>query len=287
MTAPSDVLDRLGFRRVEVMPLLQVAGICADGVVLPEVKPQQAWPDWKRRLAVLDELTHREAAGALAGVDLSTPYYLSDEEQADYLDWTNKVMRACRAGTLHAACTEENEDGTPSAWGIALPDLAVWCASRTPPIPYPLPGDPALSTPTTDVGLREALATSERERAEWKDKAAALEEAQQQSAALRVEVDRLRQELRSRADEVAALTAEVKRLRSDALAGKGRSTALKIVGGLAMGAYRMSIHAERLDRLGEMVADLENAGAAVNEKTLRTWLKEAARIIEPSRSKER
>ena len=67
--------------------------------------------------------------------------------------------------------------------------------------------------------------------------------------------------------------------KADALGASERTTVLKIIGGFAMEAYRMNIHAERLEGIGEMVKDLERAGASVTDKTLRQWIKEAAGII--------
>ncbi|SFN45332.1 hypothetical protein SAMN05216386_1031 [Nitrosospira briensis] len=66
---------------------------------------------------------------------------------------------------------------------------------------------------------------------------------------------------------------------ADTLTGTERITALKMVGGMAMMGYGMDIHAGRLERIGEIIKDLERAGAAVTEKTVREWLKEAAGVI--------
>ncbi len=86
-------------------------------------------------------------------------------------------------------------------------------------------------------------------------------------------------------DEIAALSREREVLKGESLSGKGRSTALKIIGGLVMEAYRMDIHAERLEGIGEIVRDLEKAGAGVTEKTLRDWIKESVTIIEPPKTR--
>lgn len=58
---------------------------------------------------------------------------------------------------------------------------------------------------------------------------------------------------------------------------------LRVIGGMAMAGWKIDIHAARLDRIGEMVRDLQTAGAAVSEKTLRTLLKEASDIIGKTR----
>lgn len=84
---------------------------------------------------------------------------------------------------------------------------------------------------------------------------------------------------------LSAVTAERDSLQAapaldDVLEGRRKTTALRIIGGLAISAYRIDIHAARMDGITEIVRDLESAGAAVNEKTLREWLKEAANVID-------
>lgn len=148
---------------------------------------------------------------------------------------------------------------------------------------YPLPGN--IDLPATDTGLRNALSNCEQERAQWKAKAEALEAAGDQRGNMQSEIDRLRGELRAMTDEIAALSREREVLKGESLSGKGRSTALKIIGGLVMEAYRMDIHAERLEGIGEIVRDLEKAGAGVTEKTLRDWIKESVTIIEPPKTR--
>jgi hypothetical protein len=59
-----------------------------------------------------------------------------------------------------------------------------------------------------------------------------------------------------------------------------RNTLLKIIGGLAIAVYKIDIHAERMEKIGEMVTDLAGQGVSVSEKTLREKLKSAAELIE-------
>jgi hypothetical protein len=162
MTSHSDdILDRIGFRRSDILPFLAKAGIAVgDAAFTPH--EHRSWPAWKQRLAVADYLTDREVAAAIADIDLSTPGWLPDDEQAVLCHWETIVRRACRSGSLKAVGTDWNGDGSPSAWEVRLPDLAAWCASRNPPIPYPLPGNPTATLPTTDAGLREALTATEQ-----------------------------------------------------------------------------------------------------------------------------
>jgi hypothetical protein len=104
-----------------------------------------------------------------------------------------------------------------------------------------------------------------------------------QRATQKEEIAYLRAELRSETDKSAALTAERDSLKADALEGKARSTALKVIGGLLIDGYRMDIHAVRLEGIGEVVKDLDKAGVRIEPKTLSGYIKEAANLIEPKK----
>jgi len=275
-TYPSDVLDCVGFLRSEVWPLLENGGIQVPAV-LPTRKPAcPDWPDWKQVMSLLPTLTDREAASAFAGVDLRAPGWLSDDEGVEVSRWNSVLLRAISADELTAKATDFDKDGAPSEWSIAPVDLASWCLANG--LAYPLPS--RVSLPTTDAGLREALASCDRERAQWKAKAESLAAVGSQCASLQAEIERLRGDLRKGSDESAALTRELDQLKADTLAGKSRTTALKIIGGLAMRGYGLDIHAARLNGIGDLVKDLQTAGADVTDKTLLKFLKDAASVIE-------
>lgn len=281
MKSLSDFLS-CGFEEAEIISFLAKHGIeigDASGALAPDTG--NTFPDWKKIMALLPKLTDTEAASAFVGLDLAGPGWPSDNDQAELSRWQSVIRRAIRAGELAADETDFEHDGTPKEWSILPTDLAAWCLAKN--LAYPLPGGAEL--PATDAGLRSALTSCEQERAQWKARAGALEAAGDQRASLQSEIDRLRVELRAKTDDVAALVQECDVLRADSLSGKGRSTALKIIGGLAREVYRMDIHADRLERIGEMVKDLEKAGAGITEKTLRDWIKESATIIEPPKAK--
>lgn len=283
MTAHSDdILGRVGFLRSDVMPLLAAAGIRLDDTypVRTEEALRKVWPDWKLRLAAADYLTVLEAASALMDLDPCAPGYISNEAEAGLSHWKELIKRACGHGSLEAQVSDRHDDGNPSDWIIAHRALAEWCASKNPPIPYPLPGDPTATWPTTDADLREALVASQRERATQETKVKGLLEELQQCSDLRKEIGQLCDELKTKADEVAALTEERDKLKADAIAGKTRTTALKIIGGMAMACYGMDIHADRLAGIGEVVRDLQMVGVDITEKTLRERLKDAAQFID-------
>lgn len=82
----------------------------------------------------------------------------------------------------------------------------------------------------------------------------------------------------------AARAGEVKRIThsTEALEGKSRTTALKIIGGMAMDGYGMDIHASRLN-ISRLVDELAKAGVSVDPKTLSGWIKDAAEVVEPKK----
>lgn len=277
MNYPFDVLDCVGLLRSEVWPLLEKGGIQVPAV-LPAREPAcPDWPDWKQVMSLLPTLTDSEAASAFAGVDLEASGYRSDDEYAEVSRWKTVLQRAILADELTAKATDFDKNGMPTEWCIVPADMVSWCHANG--LAYPLPS--RVSLPTTDAGLREALASCDRERAQWKAKAESMATVGDQCATLHAEIERLRGELRTKTDEQAALTVERNQLKSDALAGKSRTAALKIIGGLAMQGYRLNIHSQRLEGIGELIEDLQNVGADVTEKTLRVFLKDAANVIEP------
>ena len=69
------------------------------------------------------------------------------------------------------------------------------------------------------------------------------------------------------------------------LDGKAKTTALRLIGGLAIGGYGMDIHAKRLDKLDDIVRDFEKNGISITSETMSKWIKEAAQIIDKPKSK--
>lgn len=272
----------LGFEETEIVQFLSNHGIkIGDATTTPSRQEIESIPDWKGVLSLLPTLTVAEVASAFIGLDLEAPGWFSDDEQAELSRWQSVIQRAIRSGQLEAEASDFAHDGTATDFSITPASLAAWCSAKN--LTYPLNGRVAL--PGTDAGLREALTNCERERAQWKSKAESLEEVRDQRKALQSEIGQVRDELRIRTEEVASLATERNSLKSEALAGKARLTALKIIGGLAMKGYAMDIHAERLNGIVDMVKDMEGVGAGVTEKTLRDWLKEAANVIEPQKAK--
>lgn len=271
-----------GFDEAEIVAFLARHGIdIGNGSTPSRENGVTVMPDWKHVMGLLPSLTDREAASAFAGIDLGSPGNLSDDEAAELSRWQDVLRRAIKAGELSAQEAVSPRLTSEKEWTIRPSDLAAWCNSKG--RQYPLQTQIAL--PATDAEMRNALLESEQERTRWKARAEELEASADERISLSAEISRLRKELRGRDDEVAKMRRELESLRADTLAGKTRATALKIIGGLAMEAYRMDIHGERLDQIGEMLRDLEKAGASITEKTLRSWIRQAADVIEPRQEK--
>ncbi|MBT8420578.1 MAG: hypothetical protein KJO08_06915 [Gammaproteobacteria bacterium] len=163
---------------------------------------------------------------------------------------------------------------------IDAEELRKWLSSKGHHTGFFFP-DTTDTAPTTDAGSREALTSCEQELEQWKARTVRLEAVGDKQTALQTEIDRLSGELRNKGKEIEILSTERNELKADELEGKARSTALKIIGGMAMDAYGINIHADRLERIGEMVKDFQLKGVNVTEKTLSTWIKKAAEVIEP------
>lgn len=280
MTFLSD-LHKHGFEESEIFPLLLKHGIDigTDSEAAQPPLANKAFPEWKRVMSLHPYLTNKEAASVLSGIDFSAPGYLSDEEGADLMKWNELVERSILTQEIEAGVLSHTAQGKPESWSITPDSLAEWCRKKG--IPYPLPA--CVSLPSTDAGLRDALACCEQERVQLLAKVTILEGAADQRAMLKEEIAYLRAELRSEADKSAVLTAERDSLKADALEGKARSTALKIIGGLLIDAYGMDIHAGRLEGIGELVKELDKAGVSIEPKTLSGYIKEAATLIEPKK----
>ena len=235
-----DILDGVGFMRTDVLPLLASAGVLIDEKAMPS-RPAEKRPDLRPFIPRVN-VTLAEAADILA--------------QANGGNWWATLEDAADSGQIQAGTWGIDRGEQP----LSHADLRAWCEAGGFIWPIPLPPG---ATPTTDEGLRKALA-----------------DVHNRAAGLQAEIDRLRDESKIRADEAARLADERDKLKADGLEGKTKSTLLKIIGGLAMSGHGMSIHDERLSGITEMVKDLQRVGVDVTEKTLRERLKEAASIID-------
>ena len=275
MTSRSD-LDRFGFDRKEITSLLAKNGIHieADSEAV-DYAPVQSFPEWKQAMSLHSVLSEKDAAYAFAGIDPYQSGYLSDGEWAEHSRWTDLIVAEIAAGNLVASEKSADPDGTRH-WAIRPADLAAWCASKV--IAFPLPS--AIETPATDAGLRDALAATQADCARWKVKAESLATHADKIKIMQSEIDNLRRDLRENAETISKLTTERDAQKLDLLSGKSKTKTLEIIGGMAIKGYGIDIHGSTLNRIGEIVKDLQMVGVSVTEKTLRTYLQDASNLID-------
>jgi len=92
------------------------------------------------------------------------------------------------------------------------------------------------------------------------------------------EVDRLKAELDT-------ANAKITSLQSEVLKGYARTSALKVIGGLAMVGAELDIHSGKIEGITDVVRDLALKGVDVTDDTLRKYLKDASNIIGKPRAK--
>ena len=271
--------QRIGFHQAEIFPFLEQHGLKVGEVEAPCAPPSKEM-SWKEIMSLSSFFTEEEVVAAFADVDISSGRFLSDEEEANLSHWRKVITRALYAtgaDELMASADECYLDGSPKSWSITPDNLAAWCAVKN--IPYPFPNRQTL--PSTDSGLQQALTTCMEENALLKIKAERAESLNQTCQSLQTEIDRLGRELQKKVGSEARLNQENSALNKAMIDGKARTTTLKIIGGLLIKGYGINIHEPRIDGIGDVVKDLQNAGADVTEKTLRTYIKAAAEVIAP------
>lgn len=271
--------QRIGFHKAEIFTFLEQHGLKVGETETPYAIRNKDM-SWKEIMSLSPFFTEEEVVAAFADIDVSSNSFLSDEDQANLSTWCKVIRRAILStGTdeLMASVDECYGDGSPKSWSITQDSLAAWCMVKK--LPYPLPNRPTL--PSTDSGLQQALTSSMENNALLRIKAERAESLNQKCQSLQAEIERLRSELQIKVDHEARLIQENNELKNAMLDGKARTTALKIIGGLLIEGYGFNIHEPRLDGIGEVVKDLQKAGADVTEKTLRAYIKEAAEVIAP------
>ncbi|TCW29536.1 hypothetical protein EV669_10910 [Gulbenkiania mobilis] len=96
---------------------------------------------------------------------------------------------------------------------------------------------------------------------------------------LRHELQGLTEELISAMRDAEQSKADLQQTKTDLLQGKSRTSALKLVGGMALAVYKIPIKSGRLTGLAELRRDLDSVGVAISEDVIRSHLNAAAEVI--------
>jgi hypothetical protein len=75
------------------------------------------------------------------------------------------------------------------------------------------------------------------------------------------------------------LKLDIARTGDDHLQGKSRSTAFRLIGAMAINAYKLDIHAPRIEGIGALQTGLSLLDVSISDDTIRTYLKKAAALI--------
>jgi hypothetical protein len=268
-----------GFEEAEIVSFLAKHRIDISlGAPLSSHVRKQRLPEWLQVMSRLPTLSATEVASALSGVDTTAPEGLSDEEELALNRYLDLVLRSIAAGGLTAKAAERNSSDGDQHWEITPGDFAAWCDAKG--LEYPLLEFAVV--PQTDTELKALLVQKEQELNAANLKLAELEGEREkrrklaadltESRRLATEATKGAQELRKKLDE----------LRQDALSGKERGTALKLIGGLLKTAYGNSALDGRLN-ISVIVDDLEKAGAKVSERAVRDWINRSRAHFEQHR----
>ncbi len=257
--------ERLGFNRGDFMKLLNASGTAAAG-------PEQA--KWEQGLFLRQWFTIDEAACIICG--------RHPDEMEDWWgeQWPRSVV-SMRQAILDAwRELDIDTDGCGDVQNhhrVSHPSIKTWCEQRG--ISWPLVRGPQ-AQPV--AGAADAANFAHR-LAEAELKA---ERLAQDLAATTAERDKLRHELQGLTDdlvsakkEAAQSQADLKQARADLLQGKSRTSALKLVGGMALAVYKIPIKSGRLTGLAELRKDLDSVGVAISEDVIRSHLNAAAEVI--------
>jgi hypothetical protein len=104
--------------------------------------------------------------------------------------------------------------------------------------------------------------------------------AESEAARLREQVSELTAKVSEISGSLDAANTRIQELSGDQAQGKTKTAMLQVIGGLVLANTDMDIHATRLDGLGKLRTDLQTVGVIIGEDALRSYLKDAASLIE-------
>jgi hypothetical protein len=209
--------------------------------------------------ALKQEQLHTRHAACLSGAERAV-HELKGSSQALSVLFDNTIRTGQIAAVLDYPWEGETADPDREGWMRAAFsfDLGAICELPCPDtldVPSSGPATP-ITQPSADADVAGRLRAVEAER------------------------DRLALELAEQSSLLDATNTRIQELSSGQALGKSRTAMLQVIGGLVMANTDMDIHASRLDGLTKLRTDLETVGVIIGEDTLRSYLKDAAQLIE-------
>lgn len=257
--------ENYGFNRAAFMALLNDSN---SGSPMPTAT------QWERGLYLRQQFRLSEAACIIEGFHPSQwDAWALNEEPTKVISMLQAIMEAADELSI-------DTDGCGQVLNhhlVSHQSIAAWCLKNG--LDWPLrqtsqmqPVAGAVNT----VNLSQRLAEAELKA----------EQLAQELATITAERDRLYHELQGLTEELvstkkdaAQSRADLQQAKADLLQGKGRTSALKLVGGLAMAVYKIPIKSGRLTHLTELKNDLERVGVAISEDVIRNYLNAAAEVV--------
>ncbi len=289
MTYPSNSLDDcheslhdFGFDRAAVLDLMKNAGIeipVESNRNHTESTGAEISSKWGAALPLVEWLTVNDAACIFAGFHPRELEYCNyNEEPNEVADARQMFCDAADAGKIE--CDKDGYEGPIQCQQnhkLSHKSIRAWCAENG--VTWPLSPTPGISFPhqdPSDIALRAATAEAKLSTLE-KDLATASRE-----------LERVRQQLNVATDSLVVATAEARQLKeknetlaADLLLGKSKNTALLLIGGMAIDAYGMPIHSNRITGISDLLNTLAGHGVTLGEDAVRNVLKAASEIIPP------
>ncbi len=263
--------ENYGFDRAAFMALLNDSNTGS---------PMPTATQWERGLYLRQQFRLSEAACIIEGFHPSQwDAWALNEEPTKVISMLQAIMEASDELSI-------DTDGCGQVLNhhlVSHQSIAAWCLKngldwplRQTPQVQPVTGAGAGAGAANTVNLSQRLAEAELKA----------EQLAQELATITAERDRLRHELQGLTEELvstkkdaAQSRADLQQAKADLLQGKSRTSALKLVGGMALAVYKIPIKSGRLTGLADLRKDLDSVGVAISEDVIRSHLNAAAEVI--------
>ena len=284
MTISLSNFKEIGFDEVEISAFLAKHGINLGTVV--EETTVSSWIHDYQLIAAFDK---SDAALIMSGIN-------PEEVEGDWNYWDNphtEVKRKLKIIDSHAGDLLEMaglreparfDEKVTLEFGVQISQKVwrEWCHDLG--LEWPIPSKESLSSslPRTDVdvGLLDKLRKSEAERGRLESQLAAFKTTEDDKEELMVQFSKMTDTIAVLERKNAALQEKFNKLNSEVLSGKTKTIAFKLIGCMAIDAYRVDIHSERMSNISEVKNAVELMGENISEDFIRNILRQSAKIVE-------